>query len=50
MANFDFLQMDQDLLRAWFSREFYVRRFGPTNDEAPETDLFAGLQSSVSST
>jgi len=48
MANFDFLQMDQELLKAWFSRESYVRRFGPTGDEVPETDLFAGIGSAVS--
>ena len=48
MANFDFLGMDQELLKAWFSRETYVRRFGPTTDEVPEADLFAGIESGVS--
>ncbi len=49
MANFDFLQIDEELIKAWFSREAYVRRFGPTTDEVPETDLFAGIASGVSS-
>jgi LmbE family N-acetylglucosaminyl deacetylase len=50
MANFDFFQMDEEMLKAAFGREFYVRRFGPTEGEAPETDLFAGIEAGVSQT
>ncbi|MGB2941132.1 MAG: PIG-L family deacetylase, partial [Candidatus Dormiibacterota bacterium] len=43
MANFDFLKIDEDMLRAWFSMEHYVRRFDRTGAPVPEDDLFAGV-------
>ncbi|HEV3233993.1 MAG TPA: PIG-L family deacetylase [Candidatus Dormibacteraeota bacterium] len=43
MANFDFLKIDEDMLRAWFSVEHYVRRFDRTGAPVPEDDLFAGV-------
>jgi LmbE family N-acetylglucosaminyl deacetylase len=49
MANFDFLKMDQDLVRAAFGVEHFVRRFDRTGAPVPETDLFAGVESGVSS-
>jgi LmbE family N-acetylglucosaminyl deacetylase len=49
MANFDFLKMDQDLVKAAFGVEHFVRRFDRTGAPLPESDLFAGIESGVSS-
>ncbi|MEA2647148.1 MAG: hypothetical protein QOE92_2231 [Chloroflexota bacterium] len=43
MANFDFLQLEPELLRAAFSHEWFVRRLDRTGTPVPETDLFAGI-------
>jgi LmbE family N-acetylglucosaminyl deacetylase len=42
-ANFDFLKLEPELLKAAFSTEYYVRRFDRTGAPVPETDLFAGI-------
>jgi LmbE family N-acetylglucosaminyl deacetylase len=44
MANFDFLKMDEELVKAAFGREHFVRRFDRTGTPVPETDLFAGIK------
>ena len=43
MANFDFLKLDGELLKAAFGREHFVRGFDRTGAPLPETDLFAGV-------
>jgi LmbE family N-acetylglucosaminyl deacetylase len=43
MANFDFLKMDEELVRGAFGKEHFVRRFDRTGAPVPETDLFIGL-------
>ncbi|HEY8740849.1 MAG TPA: PIG-L family deacetylase [Candidatus Dormibacteraeota bacterium] len=43
MANFDFLKLDPELLKAAFGQEYFVRRFDRTGSPVPETDLFAGV-------
>jgi len=43
MANFDFLKMDEELVKAAFGTEHFVRRFDKTGAPVPETDLFAGI-------
>jgi LmbE family N-acetylglucosaminyl deacetylase len=43
MANFDFLKIEEDMLRAWFGTEHFVRRFDKTGAPLPEDDLFAGV-------
>jgi LmbE family N-acetylglucosaminyl deacetylase len=43
MANFDFLKMDEELIRGAFGTEHFVRRFDRTGAPVPETDLFAGI-------
>ena len=48
MANFDFLKMDEDLVKAAFGVEYFVRRFDRTGAPVPESDLFAGIESGVS--
>jgi LmbE family N-acetylglucosaminyl deacetylase len=44
MANFDFLKMDEKLVKTAFATEHFVRRFDRTGAPTPETDLFAGVQ------
>jgi LmbE family N-acetylglucosaminyl deacetylase len=43
MANFDFLKMDEELVKGAFGKEHFVRRFDRTGAPVPETDLFIGL-------
>jgi LmbE family N-acetylglucosaminyl deacetylase len=43
MANFDFLKMDEELVKGAFGKEHFVRRFDRTGAQVPETDLFIGL-------
>jgi len=43
MANFDFLQMDEELVKGAFAKVHFVRRFDRTGAPVPETDLFAGI-------
>ena len=43
MANFDFLKMDPEMLKAAFGREYFVRAFDRTGAPVPEADLFAGV-------
>jgi LmbE family N-acetylglucosaminyl deacetylase len=49
MANFDFLKMDEELIRGAFGTEHFVRRFDRTGAPVPENDLFAGISSVTSS-
>jgi LmbE family N-acetylglucosaminyl deacetylase len=43
MANFDFMRVDEELIKVGFGREFFVRRSDSTGAPIPETDLFAGI-------
>ncbi|MFN2465561.1 MAG: PIG-L family deacetylase [Candidatus Dormibacteria bacterium] len=43
MANFDFLKLDPEILKAAFGVEHFVRRYDRTGAPVPETDLFAGV-------
>ncbi|MEA2682010.1 MAG: hypothetical protein QOK05_338 [Chloroflexota bacterium] len=42
-ANFDFLKIDEELIKAAFGREFFVRRSDTTGTPLPESDLFEGI-------
>jgi LmbE family N-acetylglucosaminyl deacetylase len=48
MANFGFLKVDEELLRAGMGQEYFVRRFDRTGTSVPETDLFAGIDTAAS--
>jgi LmbE family N-acetylglucosaminyl deacetylase len=43
MANFDFLRVDEELIKVGFGTEYFVRRRDTTGAPVPETDLFAGI-------
>jgi LmbE family N-acetylglucosaminyl deacetylase len=43
MANFDFLKLDEGILKEAFGREHFVRAMDRTGTPVPETDLFAGI-------
>ncbi len=43
MANFDFLKMEEDVMKMAFGTEHFVRRFDHTGAPVPEADLFAGV-------
>jgi LmbE family N-acetylglucosaminyl deacetylase len=43
MANFDFLKLDEELLKPAFGQEHFVRVLDRTATPVPETDLFAGI-------
>ena len=43
MANFDFLKLDEDVLKAGFGQEYFVRAMDRTGTPTPETDLFLGI-------
>ncbi len=47
LANFGFLKVDPDLLKAGMATEYYIRRFDRTGSPLPETDLFAGVQTAA---
>lgn len=43
MANFEFLQVDEELIKVGFGTEQFVRRSDTSGAAVPETDLFAGI-------
>jgi LmbE family N-acetylglucosaminyl deacetylase len=43
MANFEFLKLDEGVLKAAFGQEHFVRAIDRTGAPVPETDLFAGI-------
>src|ERR1700682_879140 len=43
MANFDFLKLDEDVLKAGFGQEYFVRAMDRPGTPTPETDLFLGI-------
>ena len=42
-ANFDFLRVDEELIKIGFGKEFFVRRSDTTGAPVPEADLFEGI-------
>jgi LmbE family N-acetylglucosaminyl deacetylase len=43
MANFEFLQVDEELIKVGFGTEHFVRRSDTTGAPVPESDLFEGI-------